>query len=62
MNRFVSAAEKMQQDGWWWQSPELTNKAIKRQMLKEILRARFPLLKQLSRSSGHGVDRNPVEG
>ena len=27
----------MQADGWWWQSPALSNKGIKRQILKEML-------------------------
>jgi glutamate-1-semialdehyde 2,1-aminomutase len=39
-DRFVSAARAMQQDGWWWASPELTNKAIKRRVLREMLQAR----------------------
>jgi glutamate-1-semialdehyde 2,1-aminomutase len=39
--RFVSAAEKMKADGWWWHSPTLTNKAIRRQILKEMLASRF---------------------
>lgn len=36
--RFVKAALAMQADGWWWHSPALTNKAIKRGVLREILR------------------------
>jgi glutamate-1-semialdehyde 2,1-aminomutase len=44
VERFVSAAHQMQSDGWWWQSPELTNKAIKRQFLVDVLTARFPFL------------------
>jgi glutamate-1-semialdehyde 2,1-aminomutase len=39
--RFVTAAEKMKRDGWWWHPPELTNKAIRRQILKEMLKSRF---------------------
>jgi glutamate-1-semialdehyde 2,1-aminomutase len=38
--RFVAAAAQMQSDGWWWSTPELTNKAIRRRVLREILRAR----------------------
>ena len=35
--RFVKAVQAMQQDGWWWRNPELTDKAIKRGVLREIL-------------------------
>lgn len=37
--RVVAAAEKMKQDGWWWNDGSLTNKAIKRQILKEMIGA-----------------------
>jgi glutamate-1-semialdehyde 2,1-aminomutase len=39
--RFKRAAEQMQADGWWWAAPHLTNKWIKRQMLKDMLSRRF---------------------
>jgi glutamate-1-semialdehyde 2,1-aminomutase len=39
-DRFLSAARAMDQDGWWWSRPELTNKAIKRRVLKEMIQAR----------------------
>ena len=39
-NRIVAAAQAMQSDGWWWADPQLTNKAIKRRVLKEMLQAR----------------------
>jgi glutamate-1-semialdehyde 2,1-aminomutase len=39
VERFVAAAQRMRNDGWWWQSPALTNRAIKRQILGEMLRA-----------------------
>jgi glutamate-1-semialdehyde 2,1-aminomutase len=39
--RFVAAATKMKEDGWWWHDASLTNKAIKRQILKEMLAHAF---------------------
>jgi glutamate-1-semialdehyde 2,1-aminomutase len=35
VQRFVLAATQMKNDGWWWHSPELTNKSIRRSILKE---------------------------
>ena len=35
LQRFVLAATQMKNDGWWWHSPELTNKQIRRSILKE---------------------------
>jgi glutamate-1-semialdehyde 2,1-aminomutase len=46
MNRIVAAAETMKNDGWWWSAPYLTNRWIKREMLKSILSARFPLIEK----------------
>lgn len=40
-SRFLRAAQQMHSDGWWWTAPHLTNKWIKRQMLKDMLAARF---------------------
>lgn len=37
VQRFVLAATEMKNDGWWWHTPELTNKHIRRQILKETL-------------------------
>jgi glutamate-1-semialdehyde 2,1-aminomutase len=31
----------MKGDGFWWSPPALTNKAIKRKILKEMLAERF---------------------
>jgi glutamate-1-semialdehyde 2,1-aminomutase len=39
--RFVAAAKAMQADGWWWQGAALSNKAIRRSLLREMLRERF---------------------
>jgi glutamate-1-semialdehyde 2,1-aminomutase len=41
LQRFVAACQAMQADGWWWEVPGLSNKAIKRGILKEMLAARF---------------------
>lgn len=39
--KFVAAAKEMQADGWWWHDESLSNKAIRRSILKEMLRQRF---------------------
>ncbi len=36
----IAAAHSMQADGWWWSSPELSNKSIRRRLLKEMFQAR----------------------
>jgi glutamate-1-semialdehyde 2,1-aminomutase len=40
-DRFVAAARAMQGDGWWWSDASLTNKAIKRRILRELIAQRF---------------------
>jgi glutamate-1-semialdehyde 2,1-aminomutase len=39
--RFANAAAKMKQDGWWWHETSLTNKNIRRRILKEMLTRRL---------------------
>jgi glutamate-1-semialdehyde 2,1-aminomutase len=39
-DRFITAARNMKQDGFWWQSPGLTNKSIRRRVLREMIAAR----------------------
>jgi glutamate-1-semialdehyde 2,1-aminomutase len=39
--RFVSAARAMAEDGWWWSDAALTNRSIKRTILREMLAQRF---------------------
>jgi glutamate-1-semialdehyde 2,1-aminomutase len=41
MDRFVAAAKAMQRDGWWWLSPEVTNKDIRRSIVRELIAHRF---------------------
>jgi glutamate-1-semialdehyde 2,1-aminomutase len=41
--RFVRAAARMAEDGWWWQSETLTDQSIRKQLVMEALQARFPL-------------------
>ena len=41
MQRFMAAAQAMQADGWWWQDASLTNKAIKKQIFREMLATVF---------------------
>jgi glutamate-1-semialdehyde 2,1-aminomutase len=37
LERFINAAQLMKRDAWWWNGNDLSNKAIKRQILKEML-------------------------
>lgn len=39
--RFVQAAKNMQQDGWWWTPPLDQQSPIRRQVFKEMLKARW---------------------
>jgi glutamate-1-semialdehyde 2,1-aminomutase len=40
--RFVAAASEMKKDGWWWREPSLTNKKIRRKILKEMFTRKRP--------------------
>ncbi len=40
-DRFVAAARAMERDGWWWSDPTLSNRAIKRGILREMIAQRF---------------------
>ena len=39
VDRFVRAARKMEADGWWWSDPAVTDKMIRRGILKEMIAA-----------------------
>ena len=39
--RFVAAASKMKSDGWWWHDGVVTNRRIRRQILKEMIAGRL---------------------
>ncbi len=38
-DRIVAAARDMDRDGWWWSDPALTNRSIRRRILREVLQA-----------------------
>jgi glutamate-1-semialdehyde 2,1-aminomutase len=57
--RFVAAAGAMQRDGWWWAGSAITNKSIKRQILREMLLARARELGMLLRR--HRIEELPAE-
>lgn len=40
-DRFVVATRAMEKDGWWWSDPALSNRAIKRGILREMIAQRF---------------------
>jgi glutamate-1-semialdehyde 2,1-aminomutase len=37
--KFLAAARQMQADGWWWRAAALTNRAIRRRVLRELIQA-----------------------
>ena len=39
--RFVAAGQAMQADGWWWHDAQVTDKSIRRGVLREMLRHRW---------------------
>jgi glutamate-1-semialdehyde 2,1-aminomutase len=40
-DRFVAAARAMNEDGWFWHNPAMSNKSIKRRIVKEMLAHRL---------------------
>lgn len=41
VERFVRAAQTMQEEGWWWSQEGVTNRTIRRRILLELLQRRF---------------------
>ena len=41
VQRFVAAAQAMRADGWWWHDASVTNRSIRRSLLREMLGHRF---------------------
>lgn len=59
--RFIRAATQMKKDGWFWQSPNLTNKSIKRQMLQQMIFTRFPLAKKFLKQPAQVCAQQSIE-
>jgi glutamate-1-semialdehyde 2,1-aminomutase len=43
-DRIIAAGEAMMADGWWWTEDTVTNRSIKRRVLRETLSHKFPWL------------------
>src|SRR5262249_51371182 len=41
VDRFIAAGKAMDHDGWWWEGPQVTNKSIRRRILRELVRHRL---------------------
>ncbi len=50
--RFVAAARAMEKDGWWWPGHALSNKSIRRQILRELFQARWRTASMRTSSMG----------
>jgi glutamate-1-semialdehyde 2,1-aminomutase len=57
VDAFLSAARAMQADGWWWTSEEVTNKSIRRSLLKEMLLKHWSNLTS-GQSTAHAANRS----
>jgi glutamate-1-semialdehyde 2,1-aminomutase len=52
LERFVAAARAMHNDGWWWSGQPLSNKSIRRQILRELFQARWRTASMRTSSMG----------
>ena len=59
-DRFVAAARAMDGDGFWWADAALTDKAIRRRILREMLAVRLRRLFGLDQLPAQKVKRGPV--
>ena len=57
--RFLRAAAAMHEHGWWAETPGLTNAAIRRQVLREMVSARFAPAVQVPPSDTIGSSISP---
>jgi glutamate-1-semialdehyde 2,1-aminomutase len=55
--RFVAAARAMRDDGWWWSDGTLTNRAIRRRILAEMIAARLGRAQTTTRRDATRPDR-----
>ncbi|HEX3992971.1 MAG TPA: hypothetical protein VHX39_17505, partial [Acetobacteraceae bacterium] len=53
-DRFVAACEAMRDEGWWWTDGTITNRAIRRQILREMWTHRSFL--NARRATGEAID------
>jgi len=58
-DRFVDAARSMDADGWWWADAALTNKSIKRQILREMVVQRLGFGRKGSSEGAAGAVQEP---
>ena len=58
VERFVAAAQAMQQDGFWWTDAALTDRSIRRRILREILRAHLGRWRNLKGKAGRAPARS----
>jgi glutamate-1-semialdehyde 2,1-aminomutase len=57
VERFLAAARRMQADGWWWRTPEITSRSIKRQVLRELVAAHLRPARSITSSAARPSDR-----
>jgi glutamate-1-semialdehyde 2,1-aminomutase len=55
--RFIAAARRMRADGWWWHPPAMTNRSIRRQVLRELFAARLRPTSSITSSARRPLDR-----